>query len=220
MPFSYIRGKPLSLTPVQKKALMLLKFPWKLFEARFFVFLNHGNFRFSFPKKKKKQEAAAAAELESLRQSDPLNYPRPPPPTPEEEPQPEPMPEAVFDIPDTMYPGVRMYVSCVLLRSSLSGGKTTSAPTMPPWVRYKHRASRATCAPYVIIGCRTPYVVKFLLSTFVAGVGWLPRRRRPQSTPRVVLLPSFRVLVGTVDGLTLAVSQGPNCTEGVVHQRL
>eukprot|EP00752_Nemacystus_decipiens_P007866 g7027.t2 len=53
-----------------------------------------------------KQAAAAAAELESLRQSDPINYPRPPPPTPEEEPQPEPMPDAVFNIPDTMYPEV------------------------------------------------------------------------------------------------------------------
>lgn len=52
------------------------------------------------------QEAASAAQLESLRQSDPLNFPRPLPPIPEEEPQPEPMPEAVFDIPDSMYPEV------------------------------------------------------------------------------------------------------------------
>ncbi|CAM9576954.1 unnamed protein product, partial [Ectocarpus sp. 8 AP-2014] len=50
-----------------------------------------------------KEEAAAAAELEALRESDPLNYPRPPPPEPEPEPQPEPMPEPVFNIPDTMY---------------------------------------------------------------------------------------------------------------------
>lgn len=49
------------------------------------------------------QEVAAAAELEALRESDPLNYPRPPPPEPEPEPQPEPMPEPVFNIPDTMY---------------------------------------------------------------------------------------------------------------------
>ncbi|CAM9332092.1 unnamed protein product, partial [Hapterophycus canaliculatus] len=55
---------------------------------------------------KLKEEAAAAAELEALRQSDPVNYPRPPPPAPEPEPQPEPMPEAVFDIPNGMYPEV------------------------------------------------------------------------------------------------------------------
>lgn len=69
--------------------------------------------KYSFDSHFRKQEAAAAAELESLRQSDPLNYPRPPPPIPEEEPQPEPMPDAVFDVPDTMYPEVRCAM-CVL----------------------------------------------------------------------------------------------------------
>lgn len=54
----------------------------------------------------RQQEAAAAAKLESLRQSDPVNYPTPPPPEPEPEPQPEPLPDAVFNIPDSMYPEV------------------------------------------------------------------------------------------------------------------
>ena len=52
------------------------------------------------------QEAIAAAELEALRKSDPVNYPLPVPAPPEPKPQPEPMPEAVFVIPDSMYPDV------------------------------------------------------------------------------------------------------------------
>ncbi len=64
----------------------------------------------------RQQEAAAAAKLESLRQSDPVNYPTPPPPEPEPEPQPEPLPDAVFNIPDSMYPEVCMSRESAMLK--------------------------------------------------------------------------------------------------------